>query len=313
MENNSLGWARLTSSQLLILVEIQRTGSLARAALNLDVSPPAVSQQLIRVEKIVGAALVERGPRGAALTPLGERLAEHGTRVYEELVRAEDSAAAFLQTHAKRLRVGSLPSVSASLLPPVLASLRYRHPDVELSVVDLPSDAGAQMVADDRLDVAFAATYSPAATENTWGDRLSIELILRDPMVVVLPDDHRLAGPSRTPVDIGDLAEESWVSGSPGRPSRGQLDDVAADAGFVPHVPFQTESYDVAQALTDSGVAVAFVPRLALSDRLSANARPLAQPVYRDITAVTPRTTDHIPLIPDLLTGIRQIVAELGT
>ncbi len=303
---------QLTSSQLLILVEIERTGSLARAALNLDVSPPAVSQQLARVERVVGAALVERGPRGAALTPLGQRLAAHGARVLDELQRAEDAAASFLSTHAERLRVGALPSVSMSLLPPVLASLRYRYPDAELSVVDLLSDAGADMVADDRLDIAFGASYRGAVPETPADERVTSELILRDPLLVVLPGDHRLAdAPPGAPVDVAELAEDAWASGPPGRPSRIQLDDIAADAGFVPRVPFQTESYDVAQALADAGVAVALVPRLALSDRLATKARPLVRGVYRDISAVTPRSTDHIPLARQLLTGVRQVVADL--
>ncbi len=312
MHGHGAGWSRLTPSQLLMLVEIQRTGSLSRAALNLDVSPPAVSQQLARVEKVVGASLVERGPRGAVLTPLGRRLAEHGARVFEELQRAEDAASSFLAAHATRLRVGSLASISMSLLPPVLASLRYRYPDIELTVIDVLSDTGVQMVADNQLDISFAASYTGSFPETVLSDVLTAEVIVRDPMVVVLPDDHRLAGaPPGSPIDIADLAEDSWVSGPVGRPSRMQLEDVAAAAGFVPRVPFQTESHDVAQALAEAGVAIAFVPRLALSERAAARAHPLARGVYRDIIAVMPRTIDHVPLVERLLTGIRQTLADL--
>jgi DNA-binding transcriptional LysR family regulator len=87
-----------------------------------------------------------------------------------------------------------------------------------------------------------------------------------------------------------------------------QLENAAAEHGFLPRVPFQTESYDVAQALSDAGVAIALVPKLALSDRLATKARPLASPLYREIHAVTPRNTDHIPLAAHFVQHLKQVV-----
>lgn len=306
---------KLTSIQLALLVEIQRTGSLARAALNLDVSPPAVSQQLARIEKDIGIALVERGARGARLTTLGRQLAEHGLVVTAELERAQQAAEEFLGTHANRLRIGAPPSVSTALLPDVLATLRYRFPQAQLSVVDVMSDAGSGLVADDVLDVALTATY----VDQPANDRVVAHHMLSDPIMVVLPDDHVLARAGAharsgsdspaVPVDLAELADEDWASGPPGRPSRVQLENAAAEHGFLPRVPFQTESYDVAQALSDAGVAIALVPKLALSDRLATNARPLASPLSREIHAVTPRSTDHIPLAAHFVAHLTQVVA----
>jgi molybdate transport repressor ModE-like protein len=295
----------LTSIQLALLVEIERTGSLARAALNLDVSPPAVSQQLTRIEKDVGVALVERGSRGARLTALGRRLAQHGAVVNAELERAQQAAEEFLGTHANRLRIGAPPSLSVALLPDVLATLRYRFPKAELSVTDIMSDAGSDLVADDVLDIALTATYVNQPTN----DRLVAHSLLSDPILVVLPDDHKLARADTSfPVDLAELAAEDWVSGPLGRPSRVQLENAAAEHGFLPRVPFQTESYDVAQALSDAGVAIALVPKLALSDRLATKARPLSSPLSRQVDAVTPRSTDHIPLAGHFIKHLTQVV-----
>jgi DNA-binding transcriptional LysR family regulator len=299
----------LTSTQLALLTEVQRTGSLARAALNLGVTPPAVSQQLARLEKEVGVALVERGARGARLTPLGEQLAEHGLRVTEELQRADDLAAEFVGAHLNRLRVGGPPSISKALLPPVLANLRYRHPSAELSVVDVMSDAGIDLVADGVLDVALCADYGTLGKD----DRVTIRQVFSDPMLVVLPDDHALARDGAdAPLDLADLAASSWVSGPPGRPTRLQLDDAAADAGFVPRVPFQTESYDVAQALSEAGVAVSLIPRLAFNALSTTRARRLSNALVREIVAVIPTSIDHVPLAAEFLRGLEQMAAAHG-
>ena len=296
----------LTSSQLALLVEVHQTGSLARAALNLGVTPPAVSQQLARLEREVGVCLVKRGARGARLTPLGEQLAGHGQRVIAELQHADDLAAEFVGAHLKRLRIGGPPSISKELIPPVLASLRYRHPEAELSVVDVMSDAGIELVGGRTLDLAVSADYGTLGRDD---DRVVIKHVLSDPMMVVLPDDHSLAGVRKRVIDLADLAEASWVSGPPGRPSRLQLDDAAAEAGFVPTVPFQTESYDVAQALSEAGVAISLIPRLAFNVLGTTRARRLSNGLAREIVAVLPTSTDHVPLAAEFLRGLEQVSA----
>lgn len=291
----------LTSGQLALLVEIRHTGSLARAALALAVTPPAVSQQLARLEKEVGAPLVERGARGARLTRLGEQLAGHGQRVAEELRRADEAAAAFIGAHRNRLRVGAPASVTYRLLPDVLAAIRFRFPAARLSVVDILSDAGPALVADGTLDLALSASYGSLPTVDT----VTTHHVLADPMLVVLPAGHPLAAAPARPIDLADLADEAWVSGPPGRPSRTQLDLAAADRGFIPHVPFQTESYDVAQAMTQAGVAISLVPRLALTRPPGTRARPTG--LVRDIAAIVPVSHDHVPLADVALAHLAEV------
>jgi DNA-binding transcriptional LysR family regulator len=85
------------------------------------------------------------------------------------------------------------------------------------------------------------------------------------------------------------------------------LEDAAAVQGFVPRVPFVTESYDVAQKLADSGVAVALVPRLALDPRMSVTTRALRDPLVRSIVAIVPSNTEHIPLAPEFVRDLQKI------
>lgn len=203
-----------------------------------------------------------------------------------------------LGSHRNRLRIGAPPSVSMRLLPDVLAAIRYQSPTAELSVVDVMSDAGPDLVASGELDVALSAFYGNQPRE----DGITLHPVLTDPLLVVLPDDHRLAAqPSDAPLDLADLAHDAWVSGPPGRPSRIQLDDAAAERGFIPHVPFQTESYDVAQALNDSGVAISLIPRLALNPLPTTVRRRLKNGLNREIVAVLPTSLDHVPLARDFI------------
>lgn len=288
----------LTSAHLTLLAEIRKAGSLARAAANLDITAPAVSQQLARMEREVGAALVKRGARGATLTRLGQVLAEHGEHIVAELSAAAEAAADFMGLNDRRLRIGAFPSASVSLLPDVLASLRYRYPDAALSVIDLPSDAGPELVANDELDLAITASYGAAHRRTD----VSFVHLMSDPLHIVAPDDHPVAAtPCEQPVALADLSAEPWVSGIVDRPSRVQLENAAADLGFRPNLPFQTESYDVAQALVTSGVALALVPRLALIRRDSVVHRKPEPRLSRQIYAVVPAQEERTKLAQELL------------
>lgn len=288
----------LSSASLALLVEIDRSGSLTRAAAALAVTPPAISQKVGRLEREVGASLVERGARGATLTPLGRALAGHGATVNEELRQAEETVAAYLGRHANRLRVGALNSSFAALVADSLAALRHQFPDAELSIIDLSSDVGIAMVRDGRLDVAVVAGYGATPTE----EGVTVRHLAEDPLMVVAPDDHPLreVAPDRA-VELVQLRGDAWVSGGPGRPHRVQLDDHAAGQGFVPHVPFETESYDVAQSLAVAGVALAIVPEMACQFHPSTITRRLAGGLARELCAVHPPTIDHLPLLSPLL------------
>lgn len=193
-----------------------------------------------------------------------------------------------------------------TLLPDVLAALRFQFPSSELSVEDLRSDAGHALVGDGQLDVALTADYGRFAGD----DRVTAHHLLSDPLLVLLPDTHPLAAevaPAGT--DLAQLSDATWVSGPPGRPSRLQLDDAAAEVGFVPHVPFQTESYDVAQALIASGVAVGLIPKLALKRLPGVTVSALRSPLTREVYAVLPSSVDHIPLAAEFLSLLRHVAA----
>ncbi|TCP39368.1 DNA-binding transcriptional LysR family regulator [Tamaricihabitans halophyticus] len=294
----------ITSGQLGLVRAISESGSLARAAWVLGISAPAVSQQIARMEDEIGAAVVERGARGTRLTELGELLAAHAVRVGAALDETKDAVAGYLGEHSLRLRIGAFPSAAVNLLPEALTALRYRHPDVELSITELLSDSGPDQVASGELDIAITASY---------GQRLSCEPNVRlehlcaDPIRVVLPDDHRLADRSDDEaVAMSDLGQDVWACGVAGRPARSQLEAAAARSGVTVRKTFQTESYDVAQALTSSGVAVAFVPEIALVRAKRTRTRRLIPELDRDIYVALPSTTDHVALATELLTLLRK-------
>jgi len=280
--------------QVRLLALIHRTGTLAGAAEILGITPAAATQRLAKAERDWGTTLVVRGPRGAVLTRAGLVLVPHGDSVDREAVAATESFESFLGTASRRLRIGTFQAAALHLLPPALTALRHRHPDIDLSVVDMPSGRAVQAVASGELDLAVLASWdSPPAAD----PRVGTHHLLRDPLVVVLPDDHRLAESTARPLRLGQLRDETWVLIHAGHAARQQFDHAAAEAGFTPTVRFETESYDVAQALVGTGIGVALVSRLALTHVRGTTHRPLTHPaLHRDIHVAAPSDTSITPL-----------------
>lgn len=302
---------RIDPARLLLLLRLHEDGSITRTAERTGRTPPAVSQQLARLEE-VGAQLVVRHPHGVRLTPLGSRLTEYADQVAGALRRADEATRHYLGEHRDRLRLGAFPTAGLGLLPDALAALRHRLPEAELSVVDLGPTEGITLVSRHQLDVALVGEYSEPV-ESPYG--VELVTLLDDPIDAVMPTDHPKAD---TPHPcLQDFASDSWACAPVELPNRRQLDIAAAKEGLSPAVPFESESYAVAQAVAQAvvsaGVAVSFVPGLALSHAPGTVHRKLAEPgPFRRIHAAVPTNTTHAPLTPVFLRLLHEVCAELG-
>jgi len=298
-------------AQLRLLALIERQGSLTAAARILRLTPAAITQQVVKAERDWQVPLVVRGPRGATLTAAGALLASHGRTVEEASDKAEAQLAALLGHLSLRLRVGTFQAAALHLLPPALTALRHRHPDADVSLVDVVSGRGADEIGAGRLDLAIVASWG---TPLVPPPHLRARPLLLDPMVVVLPDDHPLAigQPAGGELRLEQLRDESWASILAGHAARKQFHDAAREAGFTPTVRFETESYDVVQALVGTGSAVALVSRLALTHTPGTTHRELAHPrPCRRLYALTKTDAGRTPLADMLIDLLRDVARDI--
>ena len=245
----------LDANRVRVLVEIAHAGSISAAAERLSFTPPALSQQLTKLEREVGTVLVERGRTGATLTDAGRILLEHGERVLGELRDAEAAVRAHAGTPPDRLSLGAFASAGRILLPQTLAAFGRDHPHVRLSLADIEPPDGHDLVTSGELDVLVTHRYPAVPLPRVPG--LHRERILVDPLMVVAPAGHPIAD---RPMSLADLAGEEWICGAPGIANRTTLDAAAAAAGVKPTVTYETRDYEVALALIEVGVGVALIP-----------------------------------------------------
>ncbi|GAU70484.1 putative LysR family transcriptional regulator [Streptomyces sp. NBRC 110611] len=247
-------------TRLAALVAVAEAGSITRAAARLGYTPPALSQQLAKLEREAGAALLVRHHRGTRLTAAGELLLVRARRVLGELEQARHELARLAGLSGGVLRVGTFVTAGTHLLPPALSAFRRAHPDVELSVTEYVPPEETEAMALGEVDLALTHEYVPGEPMAV-PDGLALEPLLTEELVLVTAPGHALsAGSGRLP--LAGLAGHPLVSMAPANPNRRGVEAVLAAAGASVAVRCESPGYEVVCALVSAGLGVAVVPEM---------------------------------------------------
>ncbi|MFC8504224.1 LysR substrate-binding domain-containing protein [Pedococcus sp. NPDC057267] len=251
--------ADLDLRRLHVLREVGRSGSLTAAAAALSFTTSAVSQQVTKLEHEMGVPLLERHPRGAVLTEAGRAL----LRYAEEIDRTIDAARAemgeFAGLRRGQLRMGTFPTVGASLMPEVVLAFRARHPDVAVTVVSARRDGLVERLKRRDIELTLLWDYPWQRVEDA---DLTTTTLRTDPTLLLLPRSHPLAGADV--VRVAQLRDEQWVVRDE-HPVADVLRRVCRRAGFDPEVAFAANDYQETQGMVAAGIGIALAPQLALS------------------------------------------------
>ncbi|MFD4031104.1 LysR family transcriptional regulator [Streptomyces sp. NPDC058637] len=250
-------------TRLAALVAVAEAGSITRAAARLGYTAPALSQQLAKLEREAGAALLVRHHRGARLTAAGELLAGRARRVLDEMDQARHELARLAGLSGGRLRVGTFTTAGIHLLPPVLSAFRRAHPDVELTVTDYEPPFGVAAVAAGDVDLALTHAYEPAAADPMPAG-VSADPLLVEELVLVTAVGHVLSEGSG-PLPVAELAGRPLISSAPAHPPRRGVERALAEAGATPAVVCESPGYALVCALVSAGLGVAVVPEMVAS------------------------------------------------
>jgi DNA-binding transcriptional LysR family regulator len=287
--------------RVLTFREVARQRSFSRAGEALALTQPAVSQQVRALETQLGTRLVERGPGGFALTAAGELLLAHADAISERLQLADAQLGEVVGRARAQLRLGAFPSILAALVPGALVRLHADVPNLEVSIVEGGTEELATAARDGRIHLALC--FQDAAEPRREHDGLRRHDLLEEPMVVVLPPGHRLAGRKR--IRLAQLGDEPWIAATPG----GLIYRACVAAGFEPRLAYRTDDPLAIRALVAAGLAVTLTPSLLASQLHGIATIPVAGPAPRRVVyALAPPQGAH-PLVAPFLEAL---TAERG-
>lgn len=247
--------------RLQVLRMVRQHGTVTEAARALHLTPSAVSQQLRGLARDLDVELLRPHGRRVRLTPAADIVLEHADVLYARWEEAQADLDAYRTGERGPLRLCGFPSAVVALLAPAAEHLRQQWPNLRLEVVQAEPDESLDLLIAGEADLAVLEA-SPATLAAT-DQRFELELLFEDPLQLIVPAGHRLAGRDR--VALQDAADEPWV-GSPVDSSHHRIELLAcSQAGVTPTFTHRALDWSAYIALVSAGLGVALLPRLAVT------------------------------------------------
>jgi len=246
---------------LRYFLAVARTASFTRAARDLNVTQPTVSNGVAELERGLGVRLFNRGNRHVALTLEGRTLTNYAVQVEDLLEEAEDRLNRREVAPGEGFRFGAIDAAVIYLLPDILKEYIRDHPEVELSIQVAPSRYLAEELVLNRSEFAVIALpfHHP---------KLASVALLNEAMLLVVGAEHRFA--RRRKVTPEEVVEEPLILFHADSVSRQIVDERFAERGVSPRVVMEMRSPEAMRKLVEAGVGISFLPRLAVDESLAA-------------------------------------------
>ena len=241
---------------LRYFIAVAETGSLTEAAKErLHTSQPSLSRQIRDLEYEVGVELLSRGARGVELTASGRVFLDHARLALAQVDAAGETARRAAQPAKPTFALGFLTGQEMDWLPQAMRILRDELPNIEVTVSSQYSPDLAAALMRGKLDLAFLRP-EPNVVD------LTFKTVTKEPLVVVMPSDHRLA--SHEAIRVQEIVGETYVGISRTAPVlRALIAEYLKRCGIDIAPAHEADNLAMAMSLVASTRAVALLPAYA--------------------------------------------------
>lgn len=263
-------------STIRYIVRVAETGSFTKAAAQLYVSQPALSQSIQRFEQEIGMAVFTREKGQLGLTEAGQIVLEEGRRMLESEQRAYKRLEGLRGAKPRLIRIGSASTYQRFFLTETLTRLQSQYPEIHLHIIDGFSHNMCRMVEQGELE--FALAFEP------FGEKVTAAPIIQEEVFLAVPPGSPLlqqlsatpdAGSEYPVADLSLCRDAPFIFYPDDRRIQRVLMRETERAGFTPRGVITGYSTEAANAMAYQGLGLAFVPAIA-----TLLCPPALRPVY---------------------------------
>jgi LysR family hca operon transcriptional activator len=298
--------AEMELRHLRYFVAVAEAGSLTVAAeQRLHTSQPSLSRQIRDLEDEVGARLLTRRARGIELTPAGRAFLDHARLVLSQVEAATETARRVAHPTRPCFTMGFLTGHELKWMPEALRILRDELPNIDVMISSLYSPLLADGLAKGKLDAAFLRRERGVAG-------LAFRLLVKEPLVVILPADHRLA--ALKSISPRDLVGETFVTVSDTAPVlRMVIDNYLKRSGINIKPTHEVDNLAMAMSLIASTGGIGLLPAYAQNFLLSSvTSRPLKGDTPTVDLVLGYKKSNESPILKLLLSRLDELVARVS-
>jgi DNA-binding transcriptional LysR family regulator len=249
---------KVNFDELQAFAAVAELGSFAAAATQINLSQPALTRRVQKLEATLGVTLIDRGTRQLHLTTVGRDLLPKVRRLLDEL----DSSVLGIRELADRVTgevtVGAVPTATYYFLPQVIEEYNKKYPKIRIRILDLSANDVLEAVK--RGQAEFGINLLGAQEPD-----IDFEPLLRDPFLFVCRHDHPLAGLEQ--VRWRDIVPYRFITVGLLSGNRIIIDAALADLPTRPRWFYEVQHLNTSLGLVEAGLGVAAVPKLAVPTR----------------------------------------------
>jgi LysR family hca operon transcriptional activator len=289
---------------LRYFVAVADAGNLTVAAQRmLHTSQPSLSRQIRDLENEVGAQLLTRRARGIELTPAGRAFLDHARAVLSQVEAAVVAARLVAHPSKPCFTMGFLTGHELTWMPEALQILRDELPNIDVMISSQYSPLLADGLSKGKIDAAFLRRERGAPD-------LAFRLLVKEPLVVVLPGNHRLA--ALKDISPKDLMGETFVIVSQTAPVlRGVIDNYLKRSGIKITPAHEADHVTMGISLIMSTRGVGLLPAYAQNFLpASVTSRPLKGDTPTVDLVLGYKKSNQSPILKLLLSRLDELVAR---
>lgn len=282
-------------------VTVARTGSFAKAAAQLHLSPSALTVQVQQLEAWLGIALLDRGPRHLELTQAGRQSMGPMEKLLLDLDNIVSHTHDLAGLRRGVVELAALPSLCSGVLPRVIRGFNDSHPGIEIRLRDVVAQRIDELVRNGDADFGLGVS-----AKNSAG--LAFRPLLVDRLCLYLPVDHPLV--VQAEVHLADLSGLPMILTGRDSSVRAHIERLFEDNGLVLQARVEANYMSTVIALVQQGLGVTLLPESAAQGHDGLACRLIEQPqLDREIGLITRAEQG---LSPAAQAFVERLQAEVG-
>jgi LysR family transcriptional regulator, hydrogen peroxide-inducible genes activator len=282
--------------QVRYFLAVCETLNFTRAAGNCNVSQPALTRAVHKLEEELGGLLLRRESHLTHLTDFGHLVRPHLEQLMAEAKAAKSTAMRFLRMDNAPINLGVMCSVGPIRFMSFLAEFGLTHPGCEVTVVEGVPAQLAELLGEGKLDLAVMA--QPQA----FSDRLEVRPLYRERFCVAFPMGHRFR--EKNQVRIADVAGETYLARI-NCEYQDHVNECCRERGFALQIGFRSEREDWIQTMVAAGFGICFLPEFSATVP-GVLTRPVFEPeILREVSLVSIAGRRFSPVVAAFARAIR--------
>lgn len=287
--------------KIIALLSAVGSGSLTRAAEDLNYTQSGMTHMMNALEKECGVKLIKRGRNGVRLTPAGERLLPYFQKLAQDYEGLETELRRLTGVDSPILHVGAYSSIAQHWLLDIMQNFRAAHPHADIMVqMGNPTDT-YDLVAKGELDCAFVSYHAMLAEGLAW-------IPLRnDEFVAILPEDWPAKGAL---FPLRDFNDREFLM--PGSGFELDIGPMFAKSGVRPNIRYTNMDDPGIVAMVEHGLGLSILTELVMRGRRNrVLSMPLTPPAYREIGIALRREKMQNRLMQQLISTSQETIMEI--